>query len=296
MKKLIALTLFAVILVSCDDFKKGFKDGYNDAQKEAETETSDTQETTVTLHKLDGGTVIANNLNLFAQGDTYKGSSKQLANAFYIIEHPKGNLVWDTGLPEMLVGQAPFTPEGGAFTISRKDSISTQLARIGMSKDDIDMIAFSHIHFDHTGAANHFPKATWLVQEVEYDFATGEEIKENSFYAPDSFKELTTVQKLNGDSDVFGDGTVIIKSMPGHTPGHQVLFLKLKNNGPTLLSGDLYHFDKNREDAIVPQFNHDIAVTEQSIKDFEAFAKAENAKVIIQHDAGDFAKTPAKLN
>lgn len=296
MKNILIIASLALSIVSCEEFKKGYEEGKKDAQDRKEKIASIKELPEVTLYTLDGGTVMANNLNLFAQGDTYKGSSKQLADAYYVITHPKGTLLWDTGLPEMLVGQEPYTPEGGAFTISRTDSITTQLKNIGMTVEDIDMIAFSHIHFDHTGAANHFPKATWLVQESEYDFAMGEAIKGNSFYAPASFNKLTNIEKLKGDRDVFGDGTVIIKSMPGHTPGHQVLFLKLKNNGPTLLSGDIYHFDRNREDSIVPQFNFDIPATEKSILAFEAFAKAENAKVIIQHDAGDFAKTPTKLN
>lgn len=294
MKKLVIIAIIAGLFTSCEEFKKGYEDGKKDAQKEAEAVTNGTPE--VTLYKFSGGTVQANNLNLFAQGDTYKGESKELADAFYVIKHPDGVLLWDTGLPEMLVGQEPYTPEGGAFTISRKDSIKTQLASVGMTTQDVDMIAFSHIHFDHTGAANHFTNAKWFVQSTEYDFANSEEIKGNSFYAPASFNQLTNVEKLDGDKDVFGDGTVVIKSMPGHTAGHQVLFLQLKNNGPTLLSGDIYHFEKNRQNAVVPQFNYDIPTTEKSIKEFEAFAKAQNAKVIIQHDAEDFAKTPAILN
>ncbi len=298
MKKILAIAILIVSFSSCDEAKKGSQDGVENGIDEAEKNTAQTEDNLpeVTVYKLDGGTILANNLNLFAQGDTYKGESKQLADAFFVIKHPKGNLLWDTGLPEMLVGKDSYTPKGGAFTISRKDSIKTQLKQIGMMPSDIDMIAFSHIHFDHTGAANNFPDAKWLVQAEEFSFANGEEIKGNTFYDPSSFSKLTNVEKLIGDKDVFGDGTVVIKSMPGHTIGHQVLFLQLKNSGPTILSGDIYHFKKNRENVVVPQFNYDIPETEESIKDFEAFAKAKNAKVIIQHDMKDFALTPAKLN
>ena len=124
------------------------------------------------------------------------------------------------------------------------------------------------------------------------NFLKGEEIKSNGFYSVDAIAKLNKVQQLHGDHDVFGDGTVIIKSMPGHTPGHQVLFLNLTNNGPILLSGDLYHFGKNRTGKIVPQFNHDIPETEKSIAKFEDFAKQNNAKVYIQHEVTDFAKMP----
>ena len=285
MKKLIFL--FAAITVfACKETKK-------EETVEVEEEVKKTE---VSLYTFDGGSISANNLNLFAQGETYKGESKQLVDAFYVVKHPNGVLLWDTGLPEGLVGQEPYTTPDGAFTISRKDSIKKQLTTVGLKPSDVNYIAFSHIHFDHTGAANAFKDATWLVQQPEFDFANSEAIKGNAFYDPKSFSDLKTVEKLNGDHDVFGDGSVIIKSMPGHTPGHQVLYLDLAEAGPVVLSGDLYHFNENRENAIIPQFNHDIPQTETSIKEFEEFVKKMNAKVYIQHEAEDFNKMPKTPN
>ncbi len=287
MKNTILLILVVFAVISC---KEAVKKEIEVVQEETITKPA------IALYTFDGGAISANNLNLFAQGDTYKGESKQLSNPFYIIKHPDGILLWDSGLPEGLIGQDPYTTPDGAFTISRKDSIVNQLATIGLKKEDIDYIAFSHIHFDHTGAANHFAGAKWLVQKPEFDFAISEEIKTNGFYAPDSFKALTNVIALSGDHDVFGDGSVIIKSMPGHTLGHQVLYLDLPENGSTLLSGDLYHFQENRDGKIVPGFNHDIPMSKTSIDAFEAFAKAKNAKVYIQHEQADFDKMPVTPN
>ena len=281
MKKIV-LFLAAISLLACKDNTQGTA-----SKTEAET-----QDVSVELYALDGGNVGVNKLSLFSQGDKYEGESKQLVDAFYVIKHPKGTLIWDTGLPENLVGQDPYTTPDGGFTISRNDSIVNQLATIGLKPNDVDYIAFSHIHFDHTGAANHFKNATWLVQQQEYDFAMSDSIKGNAFYAPDSFSQLTNVETLNGDKDVFGDGTVIVKSMPGHTPGHQVLYLELAEAGPVLLSGDMYHFHKNREQKIVPQFNYSIPETNASIKAFEAFAKEKNARVYIQHEPDDFNSMP----
>lgn len=284
MKKIITLVAVVLAMIACKESSVENKQ----PQEEAKTPAKPA----VALYTFHGGSVGANNLNLFAQGETYKGESKKLVDAFYVIKHPKGVLLWDTGLPEGLVGQEPYTTPDGAFTIARKDSILNQLATIGVKKEDIDYIAFSHIHFDHTGAANHFAASKWLVQKPEYSFAIGEEIKGNGFYAPDSFKELTNVIELSGDRDVFGDGSVIIKSMPGHTPGHQVLFIDLPENGPTLLSGDMYHFQENRDGNVIPRFNHDLDQSKTAIANFEAFAKAKNAKVYIQHEPADFAKMP----
>jgi len=156
MKKIITLVAVVLAMIACKESSVENKQ----PQEEAKTPAKPA----VALYTFHGGSVGANNLNLFAQGETYKGESKKLVDAFYVIKHPKGVLLWDTGLPEGLVGQEPYTTPDGAFTIARKDSILNQLATIGVKKEDIDYIAFSHIHFDHTGAANHFAASKWLVQ------------------------------------------------------------------------------------------------------------------------------------
>ncbi|MFK7811214.1 MAG: N-acyl homoserine lactonase family protein [Maribacter sp.] len=286
MKKHIFITLLALAFFSCKEIKKEVT--------EAVTESEKIQKPLVKLYTFDGGTVMVNNLELFSQDTTYQGQSKEFADAFYVISHPDGNLMWDAGLPEGLVASPePVTPPGGAFTISRKDSVLNQLKSIGMTPEDFKYIALSHSHFDHSGHANVLKNATWLVQETEYAMITSDEIKngENAGLF-EAIKDLTKVQKLNGDFDVFGDGSVIIKSMPGHTPGHQVLYLDLAENGPTLLTGDLYHTYENRKHKRVPVFNTDVDQTLKSMDAFEAFAKEKNAKVYLQHQKEDFNKMP----
>ncbi|WP_340201287.1 N-acyl homoserine lactonase family protein [Ascidiimonas sp. W6] len=247
----------------------------------------------VKLYTFNGGSVLVNKLELFSQDTTYQGKTKQFSDAFYVISHPKGNLIWDSGLPEGLVGlPEPFTSPDGAFTISRKDSVKNQLKTINLVPEDFTYVALSHTHFDHTGTANVFKNATWLVQEAEYDYVTSEEVQKANTDVYNSIKELTNVKKLNGDFDVFGDGSVVIKSMPGHTPGHQVLFLDLSEHGPVLLSGDLYHFNENRTHQRVPSFNFDADITLESMEAFEMFAKEKNATVYIQHELDDFNKMP----
>jgi glyoxylase-like metal-dependent hydrolase (beta-lactamase superfamily II) len=247
----------------------------------------------VKLYTFDGCTVVVNTLGLFSQDETYKGESKEFADAFYVIQHPKGNLMWDAGLPESLIGlPEPYTSPDGAFTVSRKDSVLNQLKQIGMTPDDFEYISLSHTHFDHSGHANVFKNATWLVQKDEYDFVTGEEVQEKNPDMYNAIQDLKNIKKIDGDYDVFGDGTVVLKYMPGHTPGHQALFLDLKEHGPLLLSGDLYHFYENREYKRIPIFNYDVAQTRESMKKFEAFAQEKEAKVYLQHQKDDFNKMP----
>lgn len=285
MKKHIGFLVLLIAATSCKDFKQGVQDGYNSPQEETETTPPE-----VKLYTLNGGNVLVNKLDIFSQDTTYQGQTKTLADAFYIIEHPKGRLLWDAGLAEGLVGQDPFTTPDGAFTVSRKDSIRFQLKELNLTPKDFDYIALSHTHFDHTGSASKFADATWLVQESEYNFITSEEQKKGDNYPP--VAALTNVKKLHGDYDVFDDGTVIIKSMPGHTPGHQALYLNLVEAGPVLLSGDLYHFQENRDSRGVPSFNYNVEETLKSMDAFEAFAKEKNAKVYIQHSVDDFNTLP----
>lgn len=282
MKQTILLLIAFTLLLSC---KQSSKD------TESDTAGIDSaKKVEIKLYTLDGGTVMVNDLQIFSQGDLYEGETKQFADAYYIIEHPKGNLIWDTGLPNRLVGQEPFTSPDGNFTVSRKATATSQLGALGFATSDIDFLALSHTHFDHTGAANDFKNATWLVQEKEYTYVKSEEMQKNQPDQYNAIKNLTKIQILNGDHDVFGDGTVVIKSMPGHTPGHSVLFVDLAS-GPVLLSGDLYHFHENRENKGIPSFNTSIEETKESFEAFEAFAKAKNAKIILQHELDDFTQT-----
>lgn len=282
MKKFISIFGLLLIVFSCWETKK-----------ESKEEVAEAVKPVVKLYTFDGGTVMVNNLELFSQDTVYRGQTKEFVDPFYVIVHPKGNLMWDAGLPESLISlDKPFTAPGDAFTVSRKDSVSNQLKSIGMTVEDIKYIALSHTHFDHSGHANVFKNATWLVQEPEYDFITSEESKNSGEGTYEAIKELSNIKKLKGDYDVFGDGTVIIKSMPGHTPGHQVLYLDLVRNGPTLLSGDLYHLYENREHKRVPIFNTGVAETLESMDVFEAFAKEKNARVYLQHQKEDFNKMP----
>ncbi len=268
MKKILLL-LLAISIVGCKNSEK------KEAKKAA-----------VKLYVLDGGSILVKKLEAFSQDTTYTGQTKQLSDAYYVISHPKGNLMWDAGLPEQLVVAEPFNEPSGVFAVQRADSLVNQLKSIGFKIEDFTYFAMSHSHFDHTGHANYMKDATWLVQENEYNSVAGDSLKTKN----SAVSALTKVQKLNGDHDVFGDGAVVIKSMPGHTVGHQVLYLDLGLEKPILLTGDLYHFEENRTSKGVPSFNYDVKQTLESMDKFEAFAKEKNAEVIIQHSTLDFER------
>ena len=238
------------------------------------------------LYTLDCGTIAVSDLDVFASSGAYAGLKGDLTNTCYLIRHPQGDLLWDLGLPTALAGTGPQT--NGVFTMTMQQTLTTQLSDLGIAPDDIDFMAISHSHFDHTGQADQFPNSQWLVNnnEFEHMYATKESSAQNAAF--------TTISKTtySGNNDVFGDGSVIILSSPGHTPGHSVLQVNLPQTGPMLLTGDLYHRTESRASKYVPRFNTDEPQTRVSMAAFEALATELGARVIIQHEPADVATLP----
>lgn len=205
----------------------------------------------------------------------------------FLIEHPQGTLMWDLGLSEALYPDGMTIPEGPltGSSLAVDTTLTNQLAVLGYAPGDIDYIAMSHMHFDHAGNTNLFLDATWLAREAERDYAFGE--PEGLGWDPEFYEGLRNVEPvlIEGHHDVFGDGTVVLRSAPGHTPGHQVLFIDLVETGPVVLSGDLYHFPESRELGRVPLFNFDEAQTLAAMDAVEAFLQESGADLWIEHDS-----------
>jgi N-acyl homoserine lactone hydrolase len=237
----------------------------------------------LTLQVFECGEVEVRDISLFSPG-VDEGVQKNLVDSCYLIQHPKGNLIWDTGITDA-VGEEGVEVFGGKLKLSVTNPLSDQLAAIDIKPADIQFMGISHFHGDHTGNANLFNTAQLFIQQAEYDAAFGSAPESFGFNAA-SYNEIdkTKIMILNGDHDVFGDGSVIIKPAPGHTPGHQMLLVNLKNEGPVMLSGDLYHFTKNREHKRVPSFNFDKEQTLETMESIETFVKETGAQFWIQHD------------
>jgi N-acyl homoserine lactone hydrolase len=187
------------------------------------------------------------------------------------------------------------TPDGigGNFHSKMKIKLTDQLAQLGLTPNDIEFLSISHLHPDHAGNANLFASSTFIANEAEYSFMFSNEMKANSewFELYSALENADTVM-FEDEYDVFGDGIVVIESMPGHTPGSSVLLVRLKNAGALLLTGDLYTHTGARELRTVPTFNTDGQATLKSMNQFEALARKENARVVIQHEKADFEKLP----
>src|SRR6516165_3592184 len=211
-------------------------------------------------------------------------ATKDMSAPCFLVAHPQGTLMWDAGP----VPDSAFKPGGGPGTMryaTAKKTLTSQLAEIGYSPADITYLSISHFHWDHIGNANLFAGSTWLVRKLERDIMFTEPFSPRT--EPQNYSALKnskTVIVTRSDYDVFGDGTVVLKSAPGHSPDHQVLFLKLANTGPVVISGDLYHYPEERKLHKIPTTEFNAKQTVESRTAIEAFLKKSKAQLWIQHD------------
>ena len=206
------------------------------------------------------------------------GQSMDFVDNCYLIRHAQGWFLWDTGVTDAIAampdGQAPSDPRATHWR--RPKTLAAQLAELGVQPSDIKYVAVSHTHPDHIGNVELFPQAMLLVQKAEYEWP--------SPLGVGRFKPGHPATRLEGDHDVFGDGSVVIIATPGHTPGHQSLLVKLPKAGAVLLSGDAVHFKDNWEHRRVPAQNSDKDKTAASMQRMADVMAKEQAQLWINHD------------
>ena len=246
------------------------------------------------LYVMDGGSIIIDAPEKFGlTREQVKNSN--MSCPVYLVVHPRGTLLFDTGLGdryagrpfnEAVLGDPPDLPPFASFVLVTK-TVKSQLDAIGYPPSKIDYLALSHPHIDHIGNANDFAGSTFLVHKGDYDMMFGPDVKVNPAYA--ALKNSKT-KIIEGDYDVFGDGTVVLKFTPGHTPGHQSLYLKLARTGGVVLSGDLYHYPEDVALHAMPEREKGPGVTEASRKALQDFLKEAGAQLWIGHDINFFSR------
>jgi len=222
------------------------------------------------------------------------GQPWEFSNNCYLIRHSKGLLLWDTGFSDAVAAMPEgLVAAGGALRARLPKALAAQLAELGVKTTDVSIIAFSHFHPDHAGNANLFPVATLYIQETEYEAAFGPTPQKFGFQ-PATYDKLRAnpVVKLKGDQDVFGDGSVVILSTPGHTPGHQSLLVRLPKTGAVILSGDMVHFESNWTNRRVPSMNFNSAESVKSMDRVAGVIAQYNAQLWINHDKTQSARVP----
>jgi glyoxylase-like metal-dependent hydrolase (beta-lactamase superfamily II) len=240
----------------------------------------------LSLTRLDCGSATIKNFDKFFSDKPglYEGAPRQITDSCYLIQRGDQQMIWDTGFPASWKGQ---TKDLGDLTVTIDKTLAEQLAQVGLKPADIDIVGISHEHSDHTGQASEMPQAELIIGKGDFDDTKGKD---------DPFgpwrKDGAKVRAVTADTDVFGDGSVVALHLPGHTPDHLALLVRLAS-GPVLLSGDMYHSRDAREKRGVPPFNTSRDQTLQSMDKFEKLAKDNAAKVVIQHEPRDIALLPA---
>jgi len=241
------------------------------------------------LFRLDCGRSLANDESVWTPGENV-GRSIEFSSTCWLIKHGSEWLLWDTGVPE----SAHNDPRGWStlpklIVYHLDKTLTDQLAEIGLKPRDIARVAISHTHGDHIGNVGLFPNSTILMQQAEYSWinsGNGPNDNVNQLMAL-ARKLLGTpkdLQLIDGDTDVFGDGSATLVSTPGHTPGSQSLLVHLKNSGFIILSGDVVHSEENFERNIVPSLNTDKAESIASMEKIRQLIATYKAKFFINHD------------
>lgn len=237
------------------------------------------------LYVIDCGTLVYN------RPEDYDLTREEVADTnmsvpCFLVIHPKGILLFDTGLSDRLVGRPLYENMDGGYGQVKFNTLRGQLADIGVRPEDITYLAISHSHFDHVGNANDYAGSVWLAQKAELDSMFG--ASADRAYLP-LYASLAHArqQVFEGDHDVFGDGTVVLKFTPGHTPGHQALYVRLAKTGGVVISGDLYHYAEEWTLHRMPKEEQRTG-TPASREMIERFLKEKNAQLWIGHSTAFF--------
>ena len=236
-----------------------------------------------------GGAPATVDIGRFSDTDAFDGQKLALTASCYLIHHGDDYMIWDTGYPATVPGGA--APAGPTV----KTTLVEQLTQLKLKPEQVKYVGISHYHGDHTGQAGSFPQATLLIGKGDWDALTDPKPAAGINPAPlaNWISGGGKVEPVPRDKDVFGDGSVVMLDLPGHTPGHHGLLVKLKTTGNVLLTGDVTHFHENYDSNGVPTFNFNRADSLASLDRFKKIATNLKATVIIQHDPRDIGKLPA---
>ena len=237
------------------------------------------------LYAFDCGYLVATGVPFVHPSGEVERIDATFASACWIVAHPAGLLLWDAGMPDAWIGRpGGVVSPSGAFRFHVTRTLTSCLAEMGAAVSDVAVLAFSHMHLDHTGNANDLAGATVLVHEAELAVAFGD--RPPAGYDPPTYAGLrdAAVTAVRGDHDVFGDGRVLMLDAPGHSAGHQVLLIDLPEAGPIVLSGDLYYAETDRQTRRVAAWSHDIDEARHSMERIEKVITERSARLLIGHD------------
>jgi len=212
----------------------------------------------------------------------------------FLVDHPRGKLLFDTGV-HCQARLDPLTRLGAErmkrLTVKSQagDDVVPQLAKLGLEPGDVRYVANSHLHFDHCGGNEFFPRATFLVQRPELEAARKPGFVPSYSPSPIDFDHALDYQLIDGEHDVFGDGTVVLLPTYGHTPGHQSLLVRA---GRDLLvcASDACYTRENMDRDVLPKILWDASVMHHSLAALRKLRDQTGARMFYGHDPAQWGR------
>jgi glyoxylase-like metal-dependent hydrolase (beta-lactamase superfamily II) len=239
----------------------------------------------VRLYVIDTGLIECSEFAMFSPS-AGPGTYRKLSVRSYLVAHPDGVLLWDTGITDRIAADPAGERVADAILFRVPRTLRSQLDAIGQDDGtDVDLIGLSHMHIDHVGNLEQFPDTRVLMQQAECDAAYGPHAEQLT-YIPEAYATLDRrrIHAIVGEHDVFGDGTVVMTPLPGHTPGHQGLLVVLPQTGPVLLAADIAYSAADYADAAVRELNVDLEASRHSIERAKDLERDRGATVWLHHD------------
>lgn len=238
----------------------------------------------IRLYVLDTGLIESSDYRMWSPS-AGPGTYQEMSVRSYLVVHPDGVLLWDTGIADSIAAQPSGERIADSIVFRVPVTLRRQLEAIGHDPAGIALIGLSHMHIDHVGNLEQFPAATTIMQQDEYDAAYGPHAEQLT-YIPQAYAALDRrrIQTIAGEHDVFGDHSIVMTPLPGHTPGHQGLLVTLPEAGPILLAGDIAYSETDYARSAVRDANVDVEASHQSIEKAKALERDLGAKVWLHHD------------
>ena len=210
----------------------------------------------------------------------------------YYIEHPKGSVLFDTGLETVLQSEDPEVVKealgvfGEITTVQYHagEDVASRLEKFGVDPKKINFLINSHLHFDHCGGNASVPNAQWVIQKKEWQAANKDENIAKQVYSPHHYDLGHDRLEIDGEHDLFADGTVVLIPSHGHTDGHQSLKVKLGNKS-IVITADACYLKQSLENMTLPDAMV-VNDAENMLANFKLFKQLQDkgAKVIFGHD------------
>ncbi|MHA6688049.1 N-acyl homoserine lactonase family protein [Mesorhizobium sp. A556] len=212
----------------------------------------------------------------------------------FLIMHPRGNVLFDTGLHADLAD--PTSKRLGdlskysTISFSMNEHVVSRLALLGLKPEDISIVVNSHLHYDHAGGNSAFPDATLVVQRREWEAAKDPAMITRNAYNTDDYAHNRTVTPVEGEHDLFGDGTLTLVPTFGHTPGHQCLLVRVGGR-KIVLAADAAYILENLDRGMVSRLSFDLNKAKASLQKLTAW-RQEGWELMIGHDSALWSQVP----